>query len=1208
MQPNNSYLPIEPSVYDKANQLYNSGFHITSMQNYTKQPTGKKWNKKRYKPDVNMTGVGIVTGTINNYDNFNFVIDIDIQRLERREKVYQEIYKYFNQINKSVYIETTPSGCYHLIAYYKDSITTESKVFKFSEVNDSAKHKDAVEFLVNLKQCLIAPSKAINKAGEIGEYKQISEVGLLESAVLNEHEIDNLLKLLDSLSLKYSSQKFQHKHITSPEHRQELKKTNNYLRSQGYITAPLFNGERYCNIPDWKKGVPDSVFEVDNLTGIVLKLGKQSDGFYLNVIDIDGINKFIIEQLKSIFGQVFYYESSVSGGYHIIFKTDKLLDINNKWELTDGSTLEILCTGRENINIAPTSSYIKKYEFSGYPKYDTSVALSDIKNITTVEAEKVRAFITNSFKSARKGKTFNNAQYTSNSKEDKDIRNYMRQYDTIDAINRQIKIVFPNVIELLNFLEIDHSNKPEKDYINFFSLYTKDGYNPDAILFHNNNENLKNKWSGYSVEDFHSKEVMSFGQYLCKYSQERFDKLMEQIGYRKINNIAPITTISKDNVFELQCNDKYITQSESDYILEKINEHSKIIITAPTGIGKTEIFYQLAKQKKIKMILALAYTSQVEQGKEKYNIDGVLQGLCSTDSKVPVNGSIFMTYDKAAIVEARINPSEYIMIIDEAHNLVNQYNFRNEALKDLKRLAAQCKAIVYITATPEYINFNDIDLTIKIKHEKAQIKYANVVKYNKIAKVVVSNVLINQHIPGTIDVVYARDIKQLREIEELIKDKVEETQLLFSDIKNSSNAYENLSKFQTLLGNEVFNNDGVLLTTNLIVDGVNILDKNIGNIYLINPECTTDLIQFPSRFRNGYKKYFIFISGNLSKSIIHNRQQLIAKYYSITLLQKYAYDKMINISKNFFQSYNLQTIRIGEIFLKEQFKLLDNGEISEELLFKNIQAEEVRYMRSDVTVIKAFMEKPDYNYNFQISEVDYNTLIQQKLTSIDIESAENNIFEDDKELIKRLFSILTETRYNIERQEILMDYVKKKHKEFKSLPLNMNINQHRITKKYNDFLGNSLCSKLLYRYCTGLELGVDPLSLVRYKDNIIYSIKRALNNISLEKSGNGVKKDDKFLRFVELRNCIRNFKQKLNTSIVTLNSKDVLNIAKEFNSRYSAVYNERDTKSILIDLNDIFDIEVKIQVDNQIKYKLYIIKDEWNPTNIHGINFTGVTH
>lgn len=1192
-----------PAVYEYACNLYQAGFHITVIRDYLKQPMNRDWNKKRFKPELEMTGVGLVTGTQNGQGLYVFALDIDVYRKHRKNVILQRIH---GHLERKVYEETTPSGGCRIIFYCETCPITKAVQFDFSEENDCAKHKDNVELFAGLKQVLIAPSKAKNKQGEVGEYRQVSEVDLQDSAVLTEYEMENLINFLDQLSYEYSSQKFRHRHSVIPEHQKEIRRVYQYMKSQSLITGPLLNGERHCSITDWKKGGDDSAFDTYALTGIQLKLGKQKDGSYLFCFDIDSVKgnslpMMVLDQFKPVLGDSFYYEMSVSGGYHIIFKTDHPLDLNKKWKLPGGETLEVLYSDNDTVNVAPTSSYIKKYKFSGFPEYGTSQALSSIEDIPTVDANTVREFV-NTLTPLRGSELFGNRKYASRSAEDNAVEQYMRQFDTLSAINRQIKLMFPDVIELLNYLGIRHSNRLKPEYINFFSLYADDGNNPDAILFYNNNNDPKNKWAGYSVQDFHSGEVCSFGHYLCKYRKELFDKLLKKIGYTD----PPVVPVNSNGRYlNYQCG-KYISESQRMQILNDINaaiianrrqkKQTKIIVTAPTGVGKTSLFYELAKENQIKMILALSYTSQVLQGKTAYTIPGVLTGMCEDDSEVPQDGSIFMTYDKSAIVNGEINASEYIMVIDEAHNLVNHSDFRGKALHGLQQLSRQCKAVVYMTATPEFINDTDIDLTIKIEQENLPLENISVCKYHENATSKVVDALINQHKPGKIDVIYRRSKKQLYQMEKLLQARSIETHVIHSNIKNESEVYQNLSKYQNLSPGTIFKEGGVLLTTNLIIDGINILDQNVGNLFLVDIKSVTDLIQFPSRFRYGFDQYYLFVSGNVPKYMNQkSRQELFSMYFGLALKQKESHDTF-GFKINSLVSSGL----IPEIALTDRYNLLNQyGRISKHIIAQKVQEAEARKMNYNVTAIEEYVR----GYAYQVIEVSHHNLSPIKLSDIEKQLAQFKLVSETIDRVKILVNILKDDIYTHERQELLKDYLKKKRRQFQTLAARLNISEHRSTKKYGLLLGDGDCTDLLYCYCTGLELNAEnPLNLLFLKSKQrAYSIRRTHHNLMLEKEGRELKKDDKYFRFIELRDCVREVKKPGEALI--LNSQHLLDFAKYFNHRNAAVYNGKIIKEVLEDLKDIFNVEVvTIHTGNRRKNE-YHVKEEWAFNNIQGISF-----
>ncbi len=186
------------------------------MENYKKYPTGKDYYHIQYKPHQGMTGVGIVAGKHIRDGLYAYTIDIDIHRAEKREEALQRILKL---TGSDVYIETTPSDGYHIIFYSRKFIEKKQN-FDFSEENDCAKHRDGVEFGAGGNtHVIIAPSMARNKSGEIGQYEQISQRDLLNSAVLSEDQVNNLLQEFEDLSAEYRSKRFIHKHSTNQDHR-----------------------------------------------------------------------------------------------------------------------------------------------------------------------------------------------------------------------------------------------------------------------------------------------------------------------------------------------------------------------------------------------------------------------------------------------------------------------------------------------------------------------------------------------------------------------------------------------------------------------------------------------------------------------------------------------------------------------------------------------------------------------------------------------------------------------------------------------------------------------------------------------------------------------------------------------------------------------------------------------------------------------------
>jgi len=231
--------------------------------------------------------------------------------------------------------------------------------------------------------------------------------------------------------------------------------------------------------------------------------------------------------------------------------------------------------------------------------------------------------------------------------------------------------------------------------------------------------------------------------------------------------------------------------------------------------------------------------------------------------------------------------------------------------------------------------------------------------------------------------------------------------------------------------------------------------------------------------------------------------------------------------------------------------------------------------------------------------VSQKDIIQNRLTAKEIEQAKI-VSGETVDKLTILVKILRDNIYSSERQELIKDYLKKKQAQFKPLLFKWNIEDHKSTGKYKDLWSCPGCMDALYRYCTGLELNaIQPLKLLhsRYSYNDIYSMKRTYQNLNLELSGKLPLKDDKYYRFIELREFIRGARE---TGVpLTFTGDQLLKFAKDFNSRYAAVYNEKNITVVVEDLKDIFDVETK----TVNKKRQYTVKEEWSLDNIHGLGF-----
>ncbi len=1201
-------------VYEQAQELTQAGYWVIPVKNYNKGYFTTGWQHEQFPLVPDMTGLDIKTNVpIEGTNLYPLVIDIDIFDDTKKRRMYNEITGYLD--TDKLYVESTASGGIHIVCL-ADCKDSSNRNFKMQERNCNARHGAAVElFFGGYRQVMVAPSMATNKRGEIAQYRQISKIGLGDIHNLHVMDMDQyvgLKSLLTSLSTEYRNQAYPHQHRVGDDARDAIKAAYHALKAQGYQTAPLVNGNKH-SLLRWDN-VRDTDFDVDELTGIRLRLGEQADKTYLCVYDYDKLSDEYSQQLEEYLSTMpdCYSERSVSGGFHVIFKTDSNPDVHGSrmFPKIDDSTarhgyLELLYTNQQAVNIASTVSFVNKWDFPGEPVYGAShVIAGDILNLPKTPVNEVREYITG-FEGNRRPKVSGTQNNTPlKSKEIELATAHVHEYAYLSDINKAIKLAFPMPDTLLNFLNVsDYIVCDDKGYIRFSSLLADDGNNPDALLYLNNDQKNKNLWSGYSVQDFHyDGNVMSFAVYLALADIDLFKKLMTKIGFDDSFEHSPIQMEYKGNTIELEC-DSYPDPDEVLTIIQNLQNNNPngqqqiIVITAPTGTGKTEMFYRLAALQKLKLIIALSYTGQVIQAKAKYTIPGIMGGMCENDTQVP-KGSVYCTYDKASWLLNQ-NLKDYVLVIDEYHNMVNHSKFRGPALGNLKKLEEKCQTVIYMTATAEYINYKHVDLMVQIKPKNITVKHADVVKYesNKLTKMI--NFIIDNHKADTISVVYVRDISMLEQIQYIINKKCKslDVQMVHSKIKDDSQVYKNVTERECLVGNGMFQSGGILLLTNLLVDGVNINDTNINCLYLLDIKSTTDLIQYPSRFRKGFEKYYIVVSGKTPEYAVFNRsrQQWANIYYNVAMKYQRAYQ---NIKQTFNMSAgNVLDKEKSKINLPECYKFLDdNGNINEALIMRKVQQIEASRMSWNVDEIKKYMMDNAYNYDV----IDTNqtlkiTTFKPKDVDLELKSYKSEIEKD----AARVKAILTHGKYKIQCTEMILDYIKVNKQDFEVLYNKWNISNHKTTKRYKKYLINKKCKEILWRYCVGLDLETkNPILLVdeRHSRQDVRNIQKTVRNLRAEASGIEFKKDDKYLRYHVLREFVRDMKNTQTTDKVNLTSDDLKSYIKFINEKVGMIYQHDNIRKVADELKIIFDVE---------KNKaFYTIGDEWSLDNVRGVDFT----
>ena len=222
------------------------------------------------------------------------------------------------------------------------------------------------------------------------------------------------------------------------------------------------------------------------------------------------------------------------------------------------------------------------------------------------------------------------------------------------------------------------------------------------------------------------------------------------------------------------------------------------------------------------------------------------------------------TYDKAAkVLKALPQPYKLIVIVDEAHKEVTDYNLRYKAIKQLFSITESERVIKFLalTGTPQEIDLAHYNkrCIIERKNRPELAQELLFVEYNKMYLYtdVVTRMIAKEVSQGAKVLAFVNNKDEIELIQRALK-KI--------DIKAAAvtAAHRNSNTYNSILTKEVIPEGvQVILATNAIADGINIENKKdyvciVAPIRNKAPFFNISLIkQASNRFRNTYKRLII---------------------------------------------------------------------------------------------------------------------------------------------------------------------------------------------------------------------------------------------------------------------------------------------------------------------------------------------------------------
>ena len=293
-----------------------------------------------------------------------------------------------------------------------------------------------------------------------------------------------------------------------------------------------------------------------------------------------------------------------------------------------------------------------------------------------------------------------------------------------------------------------------------------------------------------------------------------------------------------------------------------IDENDQLAIQAPTGIGKTTFLVNWAKRTGRKLVLCTHTRSLCKQVGEGHDLLAIY-GTRNIDRAADAAASqiVVCTYDT---VHHLPDLGQRTLVIDEAHNLVNQYGateygqklFRAEAINRLMFEARNAQKVVYLSGTMPLAMLQVLGVPLlNVNRKKDPRVMLSYLVADSGKRMDLTNALLSQLVDDLKDKnkVHFALYNSTEQIELIRQELVSSGRLKKDEIQLFSRSHYDAGKttgFDDLVELEVIR-EGVrlVLCTCIIAEGVNIKNTNVGKVYSVGVKCPDTIRQFAARFR-----------------------------------------------------------------------------------------------------------------------------------------------------------------------------------------------------------------------------------------------------------------------------------------------------------------------------------------------------------------------
>ena len=351
---------------------------------------------------------------------------------------------------------------------------------------------------------------------------------------------------------------------------------------------------------------------------------------------------------------------------------------------------------------------------------------------------------------------------------------------------------------------------------------------------------------------------------------------------------------------------KYISE-KAEEISSLIEEHHKVFIESNPATGKTTFFKEFAKgivdnslKRRIVFVFPLLLIQdQLKESliKDEYKIDLELNFKSKRKYLNDNDRIITSTFQSLHYISTSLT-KEDIIIVDEAHSLFKSYpnpekkkrTFLSKPLIDLYLTKAN---IVLMSGTiPDGIirllNLKHIKLTNDPPPLKAKVVLLPARGSKKQIAIEFAKASVNKNGSDSLNIIYLKNIKEGVKIANYLNSINLNSKVLNSGEKRGS-LYLSITK-RMIVPEDI----QILITTNIISSGANIMNTNIGDALMIDEYSPAEIKQFSKRFRNK-----LDIEVTLANSPIKGPEENLADTIDRKiLLQRRYLTRILNVIKS----------------------------------------------------------------------------------------------------------------------------------------------------------------------------------------------------------------------------------------------------------------------------------------------------------------------